>query len=85
MVLCWLSSCYFAAMVSGGVRFQAFKDPKLVPDGVIGDVLDVSVLSESWLVSNWQLLGLKLNVFDRLSIVLLVVVMKSPAGGDYGA
>ena len=84
MVLCWLSSCCIAAMVSVGVGFQAFEGPKLVPDGVIGDVLDASVLSESWLVSNWQLLGLKLDVVDRLKIVR-VVVMISPAGGDYGA
>ena len=84
MVLRWLPSCDVAAMVSVSVGFQAFKDPELVPDGVVSDGLDASLLSESWLVSNWQLLGLKLDVVDRLSIVL-VVVMKLPAGGDYGA
>ena len=81
MVLCWLSSCCIAAVVSVGVGFQAFEDPKLVPDGVVSDGLDCSCLSESWLVSDWQLLGLKLDVVDRLSLVLLVVI-KIPAMGD---
>ena len=42
MVLCWLSSCCIAAVVSVGVGFQAFEDPELVPDGVVSDGLDFS-------------------------------------------
>ena len=87
MVLCWLYSCCIAAMVSMGVGFQAFEDPKLVPDGVVSDGLDCSCLSESWLVSDWQVLGLKLDAVDSMVLVwvVVVVVTKFPAGGGYGA
>ena len=61
-------------MVSVSVGFLPLEDPEPVPDGVIGDGLDLSRLSQSWLVSNWQLLGLKLDVFNLISLVLFVVL-----------
>ena len=57
-----------------GVVFEALESLKLVPDCSVFNRLDLGGLSDSWLIGDGELLLLKLNVFNWLMFIRVLLL-----------